>query len=176
MTIDQYRDRITAAGTNYILSDEDESTDEYAHFYFIGKYEGAEVVYDAVLYTLRLQHESELFEIAEDRAAKHFPEYKMISYEEAGDGNPKNPDSLEEEIGLFMAEVIVSLGEEGGVQVTEHVDIDDDLDFGIGLDVGLHVEEVNAAVISRFVTQFNDNTLKLDPLHYSFQSEPDEAE
>lgn len=176
MTIDQYRDRIKAAGTNYVLSDEDESTDEYAHFYFIGKYKGAEVVYDVVLYTLRLQHESELFEIAEDRAAKHFPEYKKISFGEPDDGNPKNPDNLEEEIGLFMAEVIVSLEEEGGLQITEHVDIDEDVEFGIGLDVGLHVEEVNPAVIIRFVTQFNDNTLTLDPLHYSFQSEPDEAE
>jgi hypothetical protein len=175
-TISQYRKLMQDAGTTYLLSEEDDHTDEYAHFFFIGKYDGADVIYDAVLYTLRLQYESELFEIAEHRAAKHFPEYKKISYEEDENGNLKTLDNLEEEIGLFMAEVIVSLEEEGGVQVQEHVEVDEHLDFGIGLDVGLHVEEINPAIITRFITQFNDDTLKLDPLHYSFQTEPDEAE
>lgn len=175
-TISQYRKLIQATGTNYLLSEEEEPTEEYAHVFFIGKYDGADVIYDAVVYTLRLQHESELFEIAEHRAAKHFPEYKKISYEEDENGNLKALDNLEEEIGLFMAEVIVSLEEEGEVQVKEHVDIDEHLDFGIGLDVGLHVEEINPAVITRFITQFNDDTLKLDPQYYSFQTQPDEAE
>ena len=49
-------------------AEEDEHNDEYTHFYFIGLYEGREVIYDTVMYTLRLQHESELFEIAEHRA------------------------------------------------------------------------------------------------------------
>jgi hypothetical protein len=175
-TISQYRKLIQAAGAAYVLSEEDEHTDEYAHVFFVGKYNGDDVIYDAVLYTLRLHHEGELFEIAEHRAAKHFPEYKKISYEEDENGNLKALDSLEEEIGLFMAEVIVSLEEEGEVQVKEHVDVDEHLDFGIGLDVGLHVEEINPGVITRFVTQFNDGTLKLDPLYYSFQTQPDEAE
>ncbi len=172
----QYKQRMQADGKDYLLSEEDESTEEYAHFLFIGKYEGEEVIYDAALYTLRLQHESELFEIAELRAAKHFPEYKKISYDEEETGNVKMPGNLEEEIGMFMAEVIVSLEEEGEVQVQEHIDIDDELDFGIGLDVGLNVDEVTPAVITRFITLFNNDTLTLDPLHYSFQTEPDEAE
>lgn len=175
-TISHYRELIKGAGTTYLLSEDDDHSDEYAHFFFIGKHDGLDVIYDAVLYTLRLQHESELFEIAEHRAAKHFPEYKKITYEEDENGNLKALDNLEEEIGLFMAEVIVSLEEEGEVQVQEHVDVDEHLDFGIGLDVGLHVEEINAGVITRFITQFNDDTLKLDPMHYSFQTQPDEAE
>ncbi|HMJ68443.1 MAG TPA: hypothetical protein VK508_06095 [Cyclobacteriaceae bacterium] len=172
----QYKQRMLADGRDYVLSEEDESTDEYAHFLFIGKYEGTEVIYDAALYTLRLQHESEMLEIAEHRAAEHFPEYKKISYDEDENANVKISGDLEEEIGLFMAEVIVSLEEEGEVQVQEHIDIDEELDFGIGLDVGLNVDEVTPAVITRFITLFNDDTLKLDPLHYSFQTEPDEAE
>jgi hypothetical protein len=39
-----------------------------------------DVIYDTAIYTLRLHHESELYE-AEHRAAKHF-EYKKINYEE----------------------------------------------------------------------------------------------
>jgi hypothetical protein len=175
-TISQYKQRMQGEGRNYLLSEEDENSDEYAHFFFIGKYDGSEVIYDAVMYTLRLHHESELFEIAEHRAAKHFPEYKKISYDEDENGNLKTLDSLEEEIGLFMAEIIVTLEEEGEVQVQEHVDIDEHIDFGLGLDIGLNIGEVTPAVISRFVSQFNDDTLKLDPLHYSFQTQPDEAE
>jgi hypothetical protein len=173
-TIAQYKQRIQAESNNYILSEEDQNTDEYAHVFFIGKHEGQEVIYDAVLYTLRLHHEGELFEIAEHRAAKHFPEYGKISADE--NENPNLSEELEEKIGMFIAEVIVTLEEEGEVQVQEHVDLDDDADFGIGLDVGLNVEEITPAVITRFISQFNDGTLKLDPLHYSFQTQSGEAE
>src|SRR3954469_14960247 len=147
----EYNDKIKASGKPYILDDEDENTDEYAHFYFIGKYEGKEVIYDAVIYTLRLQHESELFEIAEHRAAKHFPQYKKINYEEDENGNLESLDPLEEEIGLFMAEVIMELEEEEAVKVKEHVDIDEHADLGIGLDVGLHVEVITPKVIDSFI-------------------------
>ncbi len=50
------------------------------------------MIYDAVMYTLRLQHESELFEIAEHRAARHFPQYKKIAYKEDENGNLETLD------------------------------------------------------------------------------------
>ena len=74
-TIRDYAARMKADGRPYLLDKDDENTDEYVHFYFVGKYEGREVIYDAVIYTLRLHHESELYEIAEHRAAIHFPDY-----------------------------------------------------------------------------------------------------
>ena len=80
--IDVIRDyalKMKAVGLEYVSDEEDESTDEYAHFYFIGKFEGKDVIYDTAIYTLRLHHESELYEIAEHRAAQHFPEYKKIT-------------------------------------------------------------------------------------------------
>lgn len=164
-------------GCDYVMvEEEEEASDEHAHFFFVGKFDGQEVLYDAVMYTLRLQHESEMFEIAEHRAAQHFPEYKKITYEEDENGNLKALDSLEEEIGLFMAEVIVDLEQEGEVQVSEHVDIDTHLDFGIGLDIGLHVPTITPSVINRFIREFNDDTLVLDPESYSFQTASDEAE
>src|SRR6187549_3813447 len=101
--VNDYKARIKAGGRTYVLDEEDENSEEYHHFYFVGKHEGKEVVYDAVLYTLRLQHESELYEIAEHRAAKHFPEFKKITYDEDENGNLENLDPLEEEIGLYMA-------------------------------------------------------------------------
>lgn len=169
--IKEYKDKIAQGGKPYLLDEEDESSDEYTHFYFVGQHDGREVVYDTVLYTLRLQHESELFEIAEHRAANHFPEYKKISYEEDENGNLAPLDPLEEEIGLYIAEVIMELEEEESVKVKEHVDLDENVDFGVALDVGLHVEKVTPEVIIRFINDFNEDRIQLDDQLYSFQTQ-----
>lgn len=174
ITIEEYRKKITASGLGYIVDEEDENTEEYVHFYFIGTFEGREVVYDAALYTLRLHHESEMYEIAEHRAAKHFPEYKRISYEEDENGNLEALDPLEEEIGLFMAEVILELEEEESVKVQEHVELDKNAEFGVSLDIGLHREQITSQVIQRFIKDFNEDTLVLDKTFYSFQIQDEE--
>jgi hypothetical protein len=174
--IAEYAQKMAALGQSFIVDETDENTDEYVHFNFIGKHEDKDVVFDAVLYTLRLQHESEMFEIAEHRAAKHFPNYRKITYEEDENGNLSTLDDEEEEIGLFMAEVIMELEEEGTVKVKEHVDLDVHVDFGVALDIGLHVEKVTPAVIERFIQDFNNDTLKLDDTLYTFQTKGEEAE
>ncbi len=169
--IEEYRQRISSSNQLFIPDEEDENSDEYTHFYFIGLYEGKEVVYDAVMYTLRLQHESEMFEIAEHRAAKHFPEYKKITYEEDENGNLAALDPLEEEIGLYIAEVMMELEEEEAVKVKEHVDMDANTDFGVALDIGLHVEKITAREIEKFIRDFNEDSLNLDDTLYSFQTQ-----
>ena len=163
-------------GSSYLLDEEDENTDEYAHFYFIGKFEGRDVIYDTVIYTLRLQHESELYEIAEHRAAKHFPEYKKITYEEDDNGNLEALDPLEEEIGLFMAEVILELEEEGAIKVKEHIETDPNSEFGVSLDVGLQVENITPKTIEKFIKDYNEDNLKLDDTLYTFQTQDQEAD
>ncbi len=169
--IRQYASRIESAQQSFILDESDENSDEYVHFYFIGKFQGKDVVYDAVMYTLRLQHESELFEIAEHRAAKHFPEYKKIEYEEDENGNLAALDPLEEEIGLYIAEVIMELEEDEAVKVKEHVDMDEHTDFGVALDIGLHREKITAKDIQGFIRDFNEDALALDDTLYSFQTQ-----
>jgi hypothetical protein len=176
VVIDEYKARIKSGGKTYSFVTSDENNnDEYAHFYFLGKYEGRDVVYDAVLYTLRLDHQSELYEVAEHRAAIHFPQYKKITYREDENGNLQPLDELEEAIGLYMAEVIMELEEEDQVKVKEHVEIDPNIDFGIGLDAGLNVEKITSKVIERFIKDFNEDTLSLDKTLYSFQTEDEAA-
>jgi len=172
--IAEYKSRMKSAGVTYLPDDTDENSEEYAHFFFVGKFEDREVIYDTVLYTLRLQHQSELFEIAEHKAAQHFPHYKKIRYEEDEEGNLQALDDQEEEIGLYMAEVITDLEEEDQVKVKEHLDVDPRITFGIGLDVGLHVEQVTPKVIEQFVTDFNARKLVLDDTLYSFQTQTSE--
>jgi hypothetical protein len=169
--IKQYKNKIQSGGKAFMYDEEDESSDEYAHFYFVGLYEGKEVIYDAVIYTLRLQHESELFEIAEHRAAQHFPQYRKITYEEDENGNLAALDPEQEEIGLYIAEVIMELEEEEAVKVKEHVDMDINTDFGIALDIGFHRDKITEREIDNFIKDFNEDNLQLDENSYSFQTE-----
>lgn len=163
--------KLKASRQAFIFDDDDQLTDDYAHFYFLGSHEGKEVLFDTVLYTLRMQHESELFEIAEQQAARHFPHYRKIQYEEDENGNLQPLDDQEEEIGLYMAEVMMELEEEGEVKVKEHVDLDLHHNCGIGLDVGLHIETVTPGIIESFIRDFNADKLVLDPGLYSFQTQ-----
>ncbi len=173
-----YKKRMTTQGRAFLVDEsDDDNNEEYLHFYFVGKNDaGLEVIYDAVIYTLRMQHESELFEIAEHRAANHFPDYKKIAYEEDENGDLSTLDSREEEIGLFMAEVILELEEEEAVKVQEHVDMDNHVDFGIALDIGLQVESITPEVVEKFINDFNNDTIQLDDTLYSFQTTEEEAE
>ncbi len=167
------KDQMAASRLPYIVIDSEENNDEFLNFYFIGSHEGQEVIYDAAMYTLRLQHESELYEIAEHEAAKRFSSFKKIQYEEDENGDMKALDIEEEEIGLFMAEIILELEEEEAVKVKEHVEMDTNLDFGIGLDIGLNVTSITDDVVTKFIADFNQDKLSLDDTLYSFQMEQD---
>ena len=160
---------------NFKIIPDDENSEEYVNFYFLGMFEGKEVIYDAALYTLRLHHASEVYELAEHEAAKKFPNFKGITYEEDENGNMKPLSSEEEEIGWFITEIIMEIEEEETVKVQEFIDIDTHHDYGVGLDAALNVEEINEKVISKFVQEFNDDTIVLDETLYAFQTEDDES-
>lgn len=161
---------------SYVIIESEDNSDDFMNFYFIGKHEDKEVIYDAAIYTLRLQHSSEIHELAEHKVAQKFPDYKSISYEEDENGDIAPLDDLEEEIGLYLTEVMDELEEDEAIKVQEHVDVDENSDFGIGLDIGLHVDGITHEVIEKFIRDFNSNTLNLDKTHYSFQFEDDEDE
>lgn len=171
--IEALQKELNDSGKNFKLVQSEDNSDEYVNFYFLGMYEGKEVIYDAALYTLRLHHSSELYEIAEHEAAKKFSNFNGISYEEDENGNLKPLDNDEEEVGWFITELIMEMEEEETVKVQEFLDLDTFHDYGIGLDAALNVEFIDDNVISKFVKDFNNDTLRLDETFYSFQSEDD---
>lgn len=175
-TIDRLKKELAANQKTYKIVPGDENSDEYVNFYFIGMFEGKEVIYDTALYTLRLHHASELYELAEHEAAKKFPNFKGINYEEDENGNLKPLSSEEEEIGWFITEIIMDMEEDEAVKVQEFIDLDTHHDFGIGLDVALNVEVIDDRVIAKFVKEFNEDTLILDDTLYAFQSEEEEED
>ena len=151
---------------NYVIvEDEDGMNDsgEFAHFQFVGKHEGNEVIYDAVMGTLRLNHSSLVFEEAEIRMKKAYPNYVEI--------DKRKPNyKIDEDMELMLEEIIEELEEEEDFKVSEFVEVETDFEYGIGLDIALNVEEIDNEVITKFVNDFNSGTLKLDPTLYSFSS------
>ncbi|WP_297336041.1 hypothetical protein [Algoriphagus sp.] len=174
-TIKALKEELKTLGQPFKLIPEEENSDEYVNFYFIGMYEGKEVIYDTALYTLRLHHSSEVYELAEHEAAKKFPNFSGISYQEDENGNLLPLSSEEEEVGWFITEIIMELEEEEAVKVQEFVDIDTHHDYGIGLDAALNVDYIDEKTIRKFIQEFNDDTLKLDDTLYSFQSEEEDV-
>lgn len=173
--ITRLKQQMANDGQPYVVVDSEENSDEYMNVFFVGMYEGKEVIYDAAIYTLRLHHRSEIYELAEHKAAQRFPEYKQIAYEEDENGDIEPLGDLEEEIGLYITEVMEEMEEEEAVRVSEHVELDPHIDFGIGLDAGLNVEQVDDALIRKFIEDFNEDNLDLDNTAYSFQTQPEEV-
>ena len=167
--IEDLRKEIAETGQSYLVIESEDNSDDFMNFYFIGNYEGQEVIYDAAIYTLKLQHSSEIYELAEHKVAKKYPNYKSIVYEEDENGDIAPLNDEEEEIGLYMTEVMDELEEDEAVKVQEHVDLDLNLDYGVGMDVGLNVDRITPKVIEKFIKDYNSGNLKLDPTHYSFQ-------
>ncbi|MBN7816592.1 hypothetical protein [Algoriphagus pacificus] len=174
--IEELKSELKKSGKSFKIIPDEENSDEFVNFYFVGMYEGKEVIYDAALYTLRLHHASEVYEIAEHEAAKKFPNFNGISYEEDENGNMLPLTSEQEEVGWFITEMIMEMEEEETVKVQEFVDIDTHHDYGIGVDAALNVEYVDDSVIQKFIKEFNDDTLKLDDTMYAFQSEEEDVE
>ena len=159
-TIAQLKKELQETGMPFKIIPDDDNSEEYVNFYFIGNYEGKEVIYDTALYTLRLHHASEVYELAEHEAAKKFPNFKAINYEEDENGNMKPLTPEEEET----------------VKVQEFLDIDTHHDYGIGLDASINVDEIDERVIAKFIQEFNDDTLTLDETLYSFMTEDEDFE
>jgi len=154
-------------GQNYIIvEDEDGMNDsgEFAHFQFVGKHNGEEVIFDAMMSTLRLNHSSLVFEEAETRMKKEYPSYVEV--------DRRKPNyQMTEEMELMLEEIIEELEEEELIKVSEFIEVDEDFEYGIGLDVTLNVEEITNEIITDFVNNFNAGTIKLDTTLYSFTSE-----
>ena len=66
--IEKLKAELKKSGKLFKIIPDEENSDEFVNFYFIGMFEGKEVIYDAALYTLRLHHSSEVYELAEHEA------------------------------------------------------------------------------------------------------------
>lgn len=169
------REECEEMGSTFVEVEDEELNDsesgEMAHIQFVGKYKGKEVIYDAVICTLRLHHGSLLFEKALELVQKEFPKYVPM---DERDGSYKPNPKLEEEAETLLADYIEAYEDEEEVKVCEHIEYDTELEYGVGIDVALNVDEITDEVIENFIADFNADKLKLDTTLYSFSSMEEE--
>jgi hypothetical protein len=165
------REECQEEGTNFIHCDDEDASasdnGELAHVQFIGNYKGQEVIYDAIIYTLRLHHSSLVYEKAVEQAQKVYPNY--LPFDERGPNYKIKPEE-EEEAEELITELIESIEEEEEVKVKEHLEIEPDFEYGVGLDACLNVEAITDEIVTKFIEDFNSGRLKLDTTLYSFSS------
>ena len=175
--IEMLQDECRAAKASFVYveedEDEDEEADEIVHIQFVGKYKNESVIYDAVVYTLRLHHGSLVYEQAIEQVQKLYPTYKSI---EERDENYKMAPKIQEEADELLTELMEAIEEDEEVKVKEHIDIETDFEYGVSLDVCLNVPAITDEVIEGFIRSFNDGTLRLDTTLYSFSSSEEDEE
>jgi hypothetical protein len=173
--IAQLKEECTEEGTNFMYTDEEPQTDDFVSFQFVGMNDDKEVIYDAVMLTLKMMHSGKIYEMAEEAAEAKYPEYKRWDLTVDEEGNVIVPENLNEEIENYKATIMMELEEDDEVKVSEYLEIDTEFDYGVGLEVCLNVDEITDEVLMNFVENFNAGTFKLDPGLYSFQHD-DEVE
>ena len=151
--------------------EDEEENNEHAHVQFVGYYKDKEVVYDALIYTLRLHHSTLVYDEALERLKVQMPGY--ISPDEREEDDVSDPEK-DEEAEILLTEFIEEIEENEEITVREHVEVDDKFDYGIGLEVGLNKTEINEKIINDFIIRFNSGRLQLDTNVYSFTTEDEE--
>jgi hypothetical protein len=175
--IQKLKAEFTKQGKPFKYVDEEEASGEMAEFFFIGNYDGKEVVFDCLLGTLRLAYESNLLEMAESRTKDKFPDYKGFDFEIDDQGNAIGEDHEEsEEIEAYKAFAMYEIEEAGEANVAESVSYDESFEYGIGMEAYLNIPEITEETIIQFISDINSGNLKLDPVRYSFETEDDEEE
>lgn len=173
--IQQLKDQCTQAKKSFIVIEDDDlptgNEKEMVHIQFVGHLNKQEVIYDAILCTLQLHYASAVYEAAEQEAIHHFPLYVPI---ENRDETYVENESLDEEVEVMILEIIDELEENDEIKVSEYIEIDENFDFGIGLEAALYVPSLEDEVIEKFIADFNGGTLSLDPSRFSFRSEDPE--
>lgn len=161
-------------GRNFIYVEDEigeESNDEHAHVQFIGQHRGQDVIYDALIYTLRLHHSMVVYDTALEKVKKEYPDF--VAEDEEDEKEITNPER-QEDAEILLTEIIEELEENEEVKVKEHVEIDHSFEYGIGLEVGLNKQEIDEKVITDFIARFKSGKLNLDNGVYSFKNEEDE--
>ncbi|GAB3885612.1 hypothetical protein [Spirosoma agri] len=170
--INALKEECQQEGKSFVYVEDDDldvlESGECVHIQFPGEYQGQEVIFDALVYTLRLHHSSLVYEMAVEQVQKTFPEYVPP---EDRKPNYKITPELEEEAETALTEIIDEIEETETVKVQEHVEVDNEFDYGISLDICLNVEEVTDEVIENFIRNFKANSLNLDNTLYSFTSD-----
>lgn len=176
--IAEMKQKMISEGTNFLYVEDDDSDlsdEEGARIYFIGNFEGKEVVYDAMILTLRVYYQTEISAAAEAKTDIVFPEFaKKRQLDPFYSPDPENSPQEYEMLEYIMTSIAEL--EDAEFAVSEIVTIDEDTDFGLELLIVRNVEEIDDEFISEVVDQYNSGNLVLDSTLYSFPNDNDDED
>lgn len=174
--IERLKKKLEMSGKPFQYIDEEEVSPDMAEFLFIGTHKGRPVVFDCLLGTLRLAYEARLDELAEARARARFPDYRGFDFDVDDSGNAVSTAEEDEDVEAFKAYAMFEIEEAGGARVAESVEVDEQFEYGVGLEAYLNLAEITEEEITRFIAAYNSGSLTLDPVEYAFESESDEED
>ncbi len=155
----------------WVYNPNEDSDEETAYFFFVGKYKEKEVLFDVALMPLYLHYMAVLEEKADEEAQKIFPDYK--GYES------KLSEKRWEEIWEYKAEIIAELESEGEIKVQEFIEYDDEdyqaEDAFVLMTIALNRDKIDKTEIENFVRSYQEGTFQLDSHLYAFSLEEEEV-
>ncbi|MCS7005733.1 MAG: hypothetical protein NZM38_10475 [Cytophagales bacterium] len=151
------------AGQNFIYNEEEENDENAARIFFVGNYNGQEVIFDAFIYTLEMEYTLNIYDVAEAILMAENPKLKKEDFEKLEGKLVEELDALAEQISF-----------DSDFDVQEFIQYDESADYGVGLDVCLNWKSVTKERIEKFIDEFNKGTFQLDKTFYSFSLSGDE--
>lgn len=161
--VEKVKNECKKKGKSFIFRDSDDLSEDFANFLFVGEYNGKEVIFDAFLYSLEMEFFSNIYDSAIEEVVRLHPKFANADF-----------DSDEGEHIDLMEDIADELAEDEDYQVQEFVDIDEDCDYGVGIDICLNISEITEAQIEKVVKALKAGKLELDPDFYSFELSDDE--
>lgn len=157
--IAQLRAECLKEGKPYVLVEDEEDfaeTGQAVHFQFVGLKHDQEVIYDVLMTTLEMEYQLELYDTAVEEISE---ELKV------------NNISDEKKIEQMLEETMNLLEEEEVVKVSEHLNVDPDFEYGIGIEYVKNIPVITDKEIRLFIQEYSEGKIKLDKTLYSFESE-----
>lgn len=157
--IAQLRAECLKEGKPYVLVEDEEDfaeTGQAVHFQFVGLKHDQEVIYDVLMTTLEMEYQLELYDTAVEEISE---ELKL------------NNITDEKKIEEMLEETMNLLEEEEAVKVAEHLNVDPDFEYGIGIEYVKNIPVITDKEIRLFIQEYSQGKIKLDKTLYSFESE-----
>lgn len=156
------------SGKNFVYNTEEDIDEEkqVAYIYFVGKNKGKEVVHDVFMCTLSFDYKMAVWDEAEEKMIAIHPALEGKDYLEYTE---KQQDQYDE--------ILDEIYEKNLVRVQETLELyEHESENMVGVEITLNVPELTDEIISKFVKDYNADTLMLDDELHTFSWDEDDDE
>ncbi len=164
--IEKLRKECAKIGKSFVYNLDEEQDDEekqFASFFFVGKDQGREVIFDSYISTLSHEYHMNVLDEAEGLFFDKHPELQETEFFELDEKQQLEYDAMVDSV--YAADKI-RVQEDALIYEEE-----DEQSVTIGIEVFLNVQEVTEQVIADFVKKFNADTFTPSEELFSFAQE-----